>query len=142
MVNAAGAAIKALNAPFPLNWIQEAAIIASTGAQLSKISQQKFATGGDFITSGPQSIMVGDNAGGRERVQVTPLSSPNINGPQSNDNSLHIHLNPSMTVMGSMNKKTMRKMNQQQQDSANKGVKQAVRELSARGKLSGVKLYN
>ena len=26
--------------------------------------------------------MVGDNPGGRERVQVTPLSSPNINGPQ------------------------------------------------------------
>ena len=27
-------------------------------------------------------IMVGDNPGGQERVQVTPLSSPNIEGPQ------------------------------------------------------------
>jgi hypothetical protein len=27
-------------------------------------------------------IAVGDNPGGRERVQVTPLSSPNIDGPQ------------------------------------------------------------
>ena len=27
-------------------------------------------------------MMVGDNPGGRERVQVTPLSSPNQNGPQ------------------------------------------------------------
>ena len=41
-----------------------------------------FATGGDFVTSGPQNIMVGDNPGGRERVQVTPLSSPNVAGPQ------------------------------------------------------------
>jgi hypothetical protein len=42
----------------------------------------KFAQGGDFVTSGPQMIEVGDNPGGRERVQVTPLSSPNIDGPQ------------------------------------------------------------
>ena len=42
----------------------------------------KFAQGGDFVTSGPQMIAVGDNPGGRERVQVTPLSSPNIDGPQ------------------------------------------------------------
>ena len=41
-----------------------------------------FARGGDFTTTGPQMIMVGDNPGGRERVQVTPLSSPNIAGPQ------------------------------------------------------------
>jgi len=42
----------------------------------------KFAQGGDFVTSGPQMITVGDNPGGMERVQVTPLSSPNIDGPQ------------------------------------------------------------
>ena len=29
-------------------------------------------------------IMGGDNPGSRERVQITPLSSPNINGPQGN----------------------------------------------------------
>ena len=39
-------------------------------------------TGGDFITSGEQIIRVGDNPGGRERVQITPLSSPNLEGPQ------------------------------------------------------------
>jgi len=43
---------------------------------------QRFATGGDFVTSGPQTIIVGDNPGGRERVQVTPLSSPNVDGPK------------------------------------------------------------
>jgi len=49
---------------------------------LAGIYAQKLARGGDFVTSGPQMIMVGDNPGGRERVQVTPLSSPNIDGPQ------------------------------------------------------------
>ena len=42
-----------------------------------------FAKGGDFVTSGPQPILVGDNPGGRERVQITPISSPNIAGPQN-----------------------------------------------------------
>lgn len=31
-----------------------------------------FAQGGDFVTSGPEMIMVGDNPSGRERVTVTP----------------------------------------------------------------------
>ena len=57
---------------------------ASTAAIATVMAQKppKFALGGDFITQGPQTIMVGDNPGGRERVQVTPLSSPNIEGPQ------------------------------------------------------------
>lgn len=42
----------------------------------------KFAKGGDFETRGPQLIMVGDNPGGREKVQITPTSSANINGPK------------------------------------------------------------
>ena len=54
-----------------------------------------FAKGGDFITSGPQIIMVGDNPGGKERVQVTPLSSPSINGPQAG--STVVFNNPIMT---------------------------------------------
>ena len=45
-------------------------------------SIKDFATGGDFITSGEELIRVGDNVGGRERVQITPLSSENIDGPQ------------------------------------------------------------
>jgi hypothetical protein len=60
-------------------------LLATLGAQLGAVYAQpmpKFAKGGDFITNGPQVIMVGDNPGGQERVQVTPLSSPNIEGPQ------------------------------------------------------------
>ena len=62
-------------------------------AQAAMVASQKppaFALGGDFITQGPQAIMVGDNPGGRERVQVTPLSSPNINGPQGGNVTVNV----------------------------------------------------
>jgi hypothetical protein len=67
--------------PFPANLI----LAAGGGALVSGLIDKglsSFAQGGDFVTSGPQMIAVGDNPGGRERVQVTPLSSPNIDGPQ------------------------------------------------------------
>ena len=39
------------------------------------------AEGANFETTGPQLMLVGDNPGGRERVSVSPIGSPNINGP-------------------------------------------------------------
>ena len=68
-----------------LGFASSAAIIASGLANVIKIEQslksmQSFATGGDFVTSGPQMIMVGENPGGQERVRVDPISSQNING--------------------------------------------------------------
>jgi len=39
--------------------------------------------GADFITSGPQLMMVGEGRG-PEHVQVTPLVDENVNGPQGN----------------------------------------------------------
>jgi len=60
-----------------------AAAAAAVGAGLANVKMiEKAATGADFVTSGPQMLMVGDNPGGREQVSVTPLSSPNIDGPQ------------------------------------------------------------
>jgi len=67
--------------PFPLNVV----LAAGGGAVASGLIDKglsSFAQGGDFVTSGPQMMMVGDNPGGRERVQVTPIGSPNIEGPQ------------------------------------------------------------
>ena len=62
-------------------------ITASAGAaaasQLFEELVPKFAQGGSFVTSGPQMIMVGDNPGGRERVQIDPLSSSGSNAPGS-----------------------------------------------------------
>jgi hypothetical protein len=69
--------------PFPANL----ALAAGAGAVASKLIDEglaSFAQGGDYVTSGPEVIRVGDNPGGKERVQITPLSSPNINGPQPN----------------------------------------------------------
>jgi len=54
---------------------------AAGAAQIGIIAGQQapaFARGGSFITGGQQMIMVGDNAGGRERVDITPLSSPDF----------------------------------------------------------------
>ena len=79
--------------PFPFNTIL-AAGAGATAAGLIDKGLSQFATGGDFVTSGPQMIIVGDNAGGRERVQVTPLSSPNINGPQE---GININFNAPVT---------------------------------------------
>jgi hypothetical protein len=51
-------------------------MIATMGAmQAGAVLAQKppaFAKGGDFITSGPQMILVGDNVSGRERVTISP----------------------------------------------------------------------
>jgi hypothetical protein len=62
------------------------------GIAVAKAGVNAFPRGGDFVTSGPQMIVVGDNPGGRERVQVTPMSSPNYNGP-SGGGGLTIHFN-------------------------------------------------
>lgn len=65
---------------------------AAFGAGIGSLMQAvpKFAKGGDYVTDGPEMIMVGDNPGGQERVQVTPLSSPNISGPQGSSITVNI----------------------------------------------------
>ncbi len=70
-----------------LGFVTGASIIAQGLANIAQIENslsqmQSAATGADFVTSGPQMMLVGDNPGGRERVQVTPIGSPNIEGPQ------------------------------------------------------------
>ena len=61
-----------------------ASIIAAGTANIIQIEKQmakmsKAAIGADFVTDGPQIIMVGES--GREQVSVTPLEGPNIAGP-------------------------------------------------------------
>ena len=65
--------------PYPVNLLLAAGGGALVGGLVDK-ALSSFALGGDFVTSGPQMIMVGDNPGGQERVRVDPISSPNING--------------------------------------------------------------
>ena len=86
----AGANKALASAPPPWNFVAAAGVVAAGLANVSKIESQQFAQGGDFVTSGPQMIMVGDNVGGREHVQVTPLSSPNTEGPQGGGQTINV----------------------------------------------------
>lgn len=63
--------------------------VAQIKAQLD--AAREAATGADFVTNGRQLLMVGDNATGRERVQVTPLG--NTGGGGGGDSSVTINLN-------------------------------------------------
>ena len=63
-------------------------------AQAGIIAGQKppaFARGGSFITGGEQFIRVGDNSGGRERVDITPLSSPDF-GDAGGGSSINVNI--------------------------------------------------
>jgi len=71
--------------PFPLNL----ALAAGAGSMIGKVTDQlfsSFATGGSFITKGRTTlpigngVVVGDNASGMERIDVTPLPSPTSSG--------------------------------------------------------------
>ena len=66
------------------------AAIAGAANAMFERNVPKFAQGANFVTSGPQMMMVGDNPGGQERVSVTPLSSPNIEGPQGSSVTVNV----------------------------------------------------
>lgn len=85
MVEAQGKLISSImDLPFPLN----IAIAAGAGAMIDKVFSKlpSFATGGSFVTKGRTTlpvgngVVVGDNASGMERIDVTPLPSPTSNG--------------------------------------------------------------
>ena len=70
--------------PFPINL----AVAAGAGSMIGKVTDQllSFETGGSFVTKGRTTlpigngVVVGDNASGMERIDVTPLPSPTSSG--------------------------------------------------------------
>ena len=72
---------------FPFNL----ALAALAGKMVDKLYSGITAAqyGADFVTDGPQRMMVGEGSG-PERVQVTPLVDPNIDGPQGQGITLNI----------------------------------------------------
>ena len=80
--------------PAPAGTILGIAAAASTVDRglknVSAIRQAQY--GADFITDGPEMMMVGEGSG-PERVQVTPLADPNIDGPQGQGIVLNIQGN-------------------------------------------------
>jgi TP901 family phage tail tape measure protein len=76
--------------PYPFNLALAAAGGATVAGVIDK-GLSSFATGGQFVTDGPQMIQVGDNPSGRELVEITPLGGdPNVNGPQGRGVTLNI----------------------------------------------------
>ena len=77
--------------PAPLGTILGIAAAGATiGRGLQNVKEIKKAQyGADFITDSPQLMMVGEGSG-PERVQVTPLADPNIDGPQGQGITLNI----------------------------------------------------
>lgn len=77
-------ATKAFAQGGPLGFITGAAVIAAGLANVAKIASTPIpaqtggisaaAGGGSFMTKGPTMLLVGDNPGGVERIDVTPLS--------------------------------------------------------------------
>ena len=55
---------------------------------------RSLAQGGEFVTSGPEMIMVGDNPSGRERVRVEPLSGGEPAEDRVIDNRIYIDGQP------------------------------------------------
>ena len=78
------------NVPFPFSAILAAGAGAAVSTAIDK-GLASFATGADFVTSGPQMMMVGDNPSGMERVQVTPLGGdPAPDAPAGSNITLNI----------------------------------------------------
>ena len=81
--------------PFPLNLL----LAAGAGERVDKLFAKNNVTaaqyGADFVTDGPQMMMVGEG-NGPERVQVTPLVDPNLDGPQGGGVNVTFN-NPIMT---------------------------------------------
>ena len=77
--------------PAPLGTILGIAAAGATiGRGMQNVKEIKKAQyGADFITSGPQMMMVGEGSG-EERVQVTPLVDDNKFGPQGQGITLNI----------------------------------------------------
>ncbi len=73
-------------------------------AQLAAIAAQPIpaARGLDIMTREPTVILAGDNPGGQERVQITPVSSPNMAGPEESfliENNISIADEPLFRVI-------------------------------------------
>jgi len=74
--------LKALIPWPPWNFHPGAAAIAFAGSAAAFAASgaiKALAKGGQFVTQGPELVMVGDNPGGRERVTVEPIASPSTN---------------------------------------------------------------
>ena len=77
------------------------AILGAIATKIGISQMSGFANGGSFVTNGPTPIMVGDNPGGKEFVQVTPLNKMN----QMNQNVVNeVNVKPIADEVGVLKK--------------------------------------
>ena len=81
--------------PFPFNLLAAATAGDSIDKLFAKNGIKAAQYGADFVTDGPQMMLVGEGSG-PERVQVTPLADPNLDGPQGGGVNVTFN-NPIMT---------------------------------------------
>jgi hypothetical protein len=62
---------------------------ARSASTIEEVEAAKF--GGSFETRGSALLRVGDNPGGRERIDVTPIGTPNRHGPSGGGIHIHVH---------------------------------------------------
>jgi len=65
--------------------------VVNSANDISTIKAAKH--GADFVTNGPQLMLVGDNPSGAERVRIEPITTPNFNRMNSNQNAIVININ-------------------------------------------------
>ena len=92
IIDTYAAANKALAAsPPPFNFVAAAAVVAAGLANVAQIEAQSFAKGGDFITKGPELIMVGEK--GPEKVSVKPIERSEDRALEQTSNTYNISIN-------------------------------------------------
>ena len=92
VIDTYAAANKALAAsPPPFNFVAAAAVVAAGLANVAQIEAQSFAKGGDFITKGPELIMVGEK--GPEKVSVKPIERSEDRALEQTSNTYNISIN-------------------------------------------------
>ena len=107
-----------------------AGIGAAQVAGISNTSYKKAALGADFVTDGRTNLLVGDNPGGKERVQVTPINSENRYGNKGSDGAINADF--SVVINGNADSATVEKISDNQEKQL-ANLKEMLTELNFRG---------
>jgi hypothetical protein len=126
----------------------EIALMAGLAAvQISQIESAKMAYGG-VVQGGtpgqdsvPAMLMPGEIVYNPSHPNSALASMINNSSTNNNNTNMHIY-GPTININGSPDQKTIRHISQTTQRAIDNGVKQAMRNLQASGKLSGVLLRN
>ena len=84
---------------YPAGIVPAAIVAALSAGQVAAIASTPiptFAQGGSFVTEGEQMFIAGDNAGGRERIDITPLSATSSGKKGGGDVTINVNVTGSV----------------------------------------------